>query len=67
MAAKKKSGKSRAGSATATKIQNSAARKEAVQGRRCRHLYAVLYSADRYGISLLNGYIKSGRDTAFYR
>lgn len=35
--------------------------------RRCRHLYAALYSADRYGISLLNGHIKSGRDTAFYR
>ena len=34
MAAKKKSGKSRVGSATATKIQNSSAKKEAVQGRR---------------------------------
>ena len=43
MAAKKKSGKSRAGSATATKIQNSAARKEAVQGR--RQLLSVIWFA----------------------
>lgn len=43
MAAKKKSGKSRAGSATATKIQNSAARKEAVQGK--RQLLSVIWFA----------------------
>ena len=43
MAAKKKSGKSRAGSATATKIQNSAARKEAEQGR--RQLLSVIWFA----------------------
>ena len=43
MAAKKKSGKSRAGSATATKIQNSSARKEAVQGR--RQLLSVIWFA----------------------
>lgn len=43
MVAKKKSGKSRAGSATATKIQNSAARKEAVQGR--RQLLSVIWFA----------------------
>lgn len=43
MAAKKKSGKSRAGSATATKIQNSTARKEAVQGR--RQLLSVIWFA----------------------
>ena len=43
MAAKKKSGKSRAGSATATKIQNSAARKEEVQGR--RQLLSVIWFA----------------------
>ena len=43
MAAKKKSGKSRAGSATATKIQNSEARKEAVQGR--RQLLSVIWFA----------------------
>ena len=43
MAAKKKSGKSRAGSATATKIQTSAARKEAVQGR--RQLLSVIWFA----------------------
>ena len=43
MAAKKKSGKSRTGSATATKIQNSAARKEAVQGR--RQLLSVIWFA----------------------
>lgn len=43
MAAKKKSGKSRAGSATATKIQNSAARKEAVQSR--RQLLSVIWFA----------------------
>ena len=43
MAAKKKSGKSRAGSATATKIQNSAARKEAMQGR--RQLLSVIWFA----------------------
>ena len=43
MAAKKKSGKSCAGSATATKIQNSAARKEAVQGR--RQLLSVIWFA----------------------
>lgn len=43
MAAKKKSGKSRAGSATATKIQNSSAKKEAVQGR--RQLLSVIWFA----------------------
>lgn len=43
MAAKKKSDKSRAGSATATKIQNSSARKEAVQGR--RQLLSVIWFA----------------------
>lgn len=43
MAAKKKSGKSRTGSATATKIQNSSARKEAVQGR--RQLLSVIWFA----------------------
>lgn len=43
MAAKKKSGKSRVGSATATKIQNSSAKKEAVQGR--RQLLSVIWFA----------------------
>ena len=43
MAAKKKSGKSRAGSATATKIQNSSAKKETVQGR--RQLLSVIWFA----------------------
>ena len=43
MAAKKKSGKSRAGSATATKIQNSSAKKEALQGR--RQLLSVIWFA----------------------
>lgn len=43
MAAKKKSGKSRAGSATATKIQNSSTKKEAVQGR--RQLLSVIWFA----------------------
>lgn len=43
MAAKKKSGKSRASSATATKIQNSSAKKEAVQGR--RQLLSVIWFA----------------------
>lgn len=43
MAAKKKSGKSRAGSATATKIQNSSTKKEVVQGR--RQLLSVIWFA----------------------
>ncbi len=43
MAAKKKSGKSRVGSATTTKIQNSSAKKEAVQGR--RQLLSVIWFA----------------------
>lgn len=43
MAAKKKSGKSRAGSATATKIQNSSTKKEVIQGR--RQLLSVIWFA----------------------